>query len=107
MKKVFVILVVLFVLSMVGTAGAQETSGGRLPVGLEMFGPSPSRFDLAAPWGVIDGQDLLPLQLAFDVPISAAPYAWDINHDGVIDVADLGMVAARHNCTVVDACYWR
>ncbi len=109
MKKVFVILVVLFVLSMVVTAAVaqEEIDGSRaMPVaGPENFGPS--RFDLAAPWGVIDTQDLLPLQLSFGKLLTDVPWAWDINHDNVIDIVDLAMVAARQGCTLVDACYYR
>jgi hypothetical protein len=108
MKKVFVVLVMLLVLSMIGTAVvAQEEidSNKRLPVTPNSFGPS--QFDLAAPWGVIDAQDLLPLQLAFGKPVADAPRAWDINHDGAIDIVDLAMVAARQGCTITDACYYR
>lgn len=101
------ILAALLVLSAVGTAGAQETiDGGRLmPVSPQMFGPSP--YDLVAPWGKIDGEDIKPLALALiRSPGPDVPWAWDLNHDGVIDIADIGMVAARYGCTVVDACYW-
>lgn len=102
-----VILAALLVLSAVGTAVAQETvDGGLAAAGAQSLGPS--RFDLAAPWGVIDREDALPLVLAtYKVPGTEAPWAWDLNRDGVINVVDLGMVAARQGCTVVDACYWR
>lgn len=102
------LLAALLVLGVVGTAGAQETiDGGRLTqVSPEMF--SPAQFDLAAPWGVIDAQDLLPLQLALGRPMDGTiPSSWDINRDGMIDIIDLGMVAARYDCTAADACYWR
>lgn len=101
-----VILAALLVLSAVGTAVAQETiDGGLAAAGAQSFGPS--RFDLAAPWGVIDREDALPLVLAvYKVPGAEAPWAWDLNHDGRIDMIDVSLIAARQGCTVVDACYW-
>lgn len=106
-RHTILILAALLVLSVVGTAGAQETmDGGRLtPVSPVMFGPS--QFDLAAPWGVIDTQDVNAIKLAFGkTPNVDAPRSWDLNYDGVIDVGDVGMVAGRYGCTAADACYW-
>ena len=109
-RHTIIILAALLVLGAVGTALAQEpvsVDGRIMPVGVEQFS-GPSRFDLAAPWNVIDGQDLLPLRLMFGRYMDETiPYSWDLNRDGVIDIIDIGMVAARDGCTVVDACYWR
>lgn len=106
-KHTILILTALLVLGVVGTAGAQETIGdGRLmPISPQMFGPS--RFDIAAPWGVIDMQDVYAIALGFGkTPNVDVPQAWDLNLDGAIDIADLGMVSARYECTVADSCYW-
>ena len=107
-KHTILILAALLVLGVVGTVGAQETiDGGQLtPVSPEMFGPS--QFDLAAPWGVIDNQDAMPLLLALNkMPGNEAPWAWDLNRDGRINSGDIGVVVFRIGCTAADACYWR
>jgi hypothetical protein len=113
-RYTILILAMLLVLGMVGTAVAQEPVGGPefsadalRPISGEAM-TMISRFDLAAPWGVIDMQDMLPLQLALHRVLGTeVPWAWDLNHDGVVSIVDLGLVAARQGCTVVDACYWR
>ena len=107
-RYTILILTALLVLSAVGTAGAQEAiDGGRvMPVSPEMFGPS--QFDLAAPWGVIDNQDVMPLILALNkTPGNEAPWAWDLNRDGRINSQDINAVVSRLGCTAADACYWR
>jgi len=106
-KHMILILAALLVLSAVGTAVAQETIDGRLsaPTGVQGMGPSP--YDLVAPFGRIDLEDIKPLQLALLQSTGEnVPYAWDLNHDGMIDMLDISMVAGRYGCTVVDACYW-
>ena len=108
-KHTILILTALLVLSVVGTAGAQEPIGpGRpMPINLQVFG-LPSRYDLAAPWGVIDMDDVYAIALGIDkTPGVDAPRSWDLNFDGVIDVGDVGMVAGRYGCTAASPCYWR
>jgi len=106
-KQMILILTALLVLSAVGTAVAQETIDGMsASAGAQGMGPSP--YDLVAPFGRIDLEDIKPLQLALLQPTGEhVPYAWDLNHDGMIDMLDISMVAGRFGCTVVDACYWR
>jgi hypothetical protein len=67
-----------------------------------------SRYDLAAPWHVIDQQDVWPLHLAFNRTVKDyVPVAWDLDGDGRIGISDINAVAIRVGCTANDACYWR
>lgn len=99
MKYTMLILAALLVLSVVGTAGAQDIDGAKRFI---------SRYDLAAPWRVIDVQDVWPLHLAFNrTPGDYVPLAWDIDRDGIISTRDINSVAVRVGCTAEDDCYWR
>lgn len=96
MKRIVVLAIVLTALLATTVAAAGPATG--------LVG----RFDLAAPWGVVDEQDVLAIALGVTkAPGTEAPWAWDLNYDGMIDVADVGMVASRVGCTVVEPCYWR
>ncbi len=91
-----IILVILAAVLLTGVAAVGQPSG--------LIG----QYDLAAPWGVIDEQDILPLSLAFGRPLGKeVPWSWDLNHDRVIDILDIGMIGARQGCVITEACYWR